>query len=265
MIFLKTEDEIELLRQANLLIGRTLAELAKIIKPGVTTKELDKVAEEFIRDHGAEPTFKGFPNPYGGPFPASICTSVNDVVVHGIPNDKPLEDGDIVSIDCGTKLNGFCGDSCYTFMVGEVAEEVKQLCRTTKEALYLGIEQAMAGHRLGDIGYAVENHCVKHGYGVVREFVGHGVGKDMHEDPQVPNYGKRGSGSLLKKGLCIAIEPMITMGTRQIYMDQDRWTIRTRDGRPAAHYEHSLAVRQGQADILSSFEEIEKVLGDKAI
>ena len=191
MIFLKTEDEIELLRQANLLIGRTLAELAKIIKPGVTTLELDKVAEEFIRDNGAIPTFKGFPNPFGGPFPASICTSVNDVVVHGIPNNVPLKDGDIVSIDCGTKLNGFCGDSCYTFLVGEVSEEIRQLCKVTKEALYLGIEQAVVGHRLGDIGYAVENHCTSHSYGVVREFVGHGVGREMHEDPQVPNYGKR--------------------------------------------------------------------------
>lgn len=265
MIFLKTEDEIELLRQANLLIGRTLAELAKIIKPGVTTLELDKVAEEFIRDHGAIPTFKGFPNPFGGPFPASICTSVNDVVVHGIPNNVPLKDGDIVSIDCGTKLNGFCGDSCYTFFVGEVSEEVKQLCKVTKEALYLGIEQAVAGHRLGDIGYAVENHCTSHSYGVVREFVGHGVGRDMHEDPQVPNYGKRGTGTMLKNGLCIAIEPMITMGSRQVFMDSDRWTIRTRDGKPAAHYEHSLAVRQGRAEVLSSFDEIEKILGDKAI
>ena len=265
MIFLKTENEIELLRQANLLIGRTLAELAKIIKPGVTTLELDKVAEEFIRDHGAIPTFKGFPNPFGGPFPASICTSVNDVVVHGIPNNVPLKDGDIVSIDCGTKLNGFCGDSCYTFLVGEVSEEVKQLCKVTKEALYLGIEQAVAGHRLGDIGYAVENHCTSHSYGVVREFVGHGVGRDMHEDPQVPNYGKRGTGTMLKNGLCIAIEPMITMGSRQVFMDPDRWTIRTRDGKPAAHYEHSLAVRQGRAEVLSSFDEIEKILGDKAI
>ncbi len=265
MIFLKTEDEIELLRQANLLIGRTLAELAKIIKPGVTTLELDKVAEEFIRDHGAIPTFKGFPNPFGGPFPASICTSVNDVVVHGIPNIVPLKDGDIVSVDCGTKLNGFCGDSCYTFLVGEVSEEVKQLCKVTKEALYLGIEQAVAGHRLGDIGYAVENHCTSHSYGVVREFVGHGVGRDMHEDPQVPNYGKRGTGTMLKNGLCIAIEPMITMGSRQVFMDPDRWTIRTRDGKPAAHYEHSLAVRQGRAEVLSSFDEIEKILGDKAI
>lgn len=265
MIFLKTEEEIELLREANLLVGKTLAELAKLILPGVTTKQLDSVAETFIRDHGAIPTFKGFPNPYGGPFPASICTSVNDVVVHGIPNDIPLKDGDIVSIDCGTQLNGFCGDSCYTFLVGNVSDEVKKLCRTTKEALYKGIEQAIVGKRLGDISNAVETHCTTAGYGVVKEFVGHGVGRNMHEDPQVPNYGRRGSGPLLKKGLCIAIEPMITLGDRQIVMDSDKWTVRTRDRKFAAHYEHSLAVRSGKADILSSFDEIEKVLGDKAI
>lgn len=265
MIYLKTDEEVELLREANLLIGRTLAELAKIIKPGVTTKQLDKVAEEFIRDNGAEPTFKGFPNPYGGPFPASICTSVNEQVVHGIPIDVPLQDGDIVSIDCGTRLNGFCGDSCYTFPVGEVSPEVKNLLKTTKEALYKGIEQAVVGHRLGDISYAVQQHCEAQGYGVVREFVGHGVGHEMHEDPQVPNYGRRGNGILLKSGLCIAIEPMITMGTKDIYMQEDRWGIVTRDKKPAAHYEHSLCVRKGKADILSSFEEIEKVLADKFI
>lgn len=265
MIFLKTDDEIELLREANLLVGRTLAELAKHIQPGVTTKQLDRIAEEFIRDSGAIPTFKGFPNPYGGDFPASICASVNDVVVHGIPTDKPLENGDIVSIDCGTKLNGYCGDSCYTFLVGEVSEEVKALCRTTKEALYNGIEQAIVGKRLGDISWAVENTCSSKGYGVVKEFVGHGIGRNMHEDPQVPNYGKRGSGPQLKNGLCIAIEPMITLGDRQIVMDSDRWTVRTKDGKSAAHYEHSVAIRKNRADILSSFEEIEKVLGDKAI
>ncbi len=265
MIYLKTDEEVELLREANLLIGRTLAELAKIIKPGVTTKQLDKVAEEFIRDNGAEPTFKGFPNPYGGPFPASICTSVNEQVVHGIPNDVPLQDGDIVSIDCGTRLNGFCGDSCYTFPVGEISPEVKNLLKTTKEALYKGIEQAVVGHRLGDISYAVQQHCEAQGYGVVREFVGHGVGHEMHEDPQVPNYGRRGNGILLKSGLCIAIEPMITMGSKDIYMQEDRWGIVTRDKKPAAHYEHSLCVRKGKADILSSFDEIEKVLADKFI
>ena len=265
MIFLKTDEEIELLRQANLLVGKTLAELAKIIQPGVTTRQLDKVADTFIRDHGAEPTFLGFPNPYGGPFPASICTSVNDQVVHGIPNDNPLEEGDIVSVDCGTLLNGFNGDSCYTFCVGEVSPEVMQLLKTTKESLYKGIEQAAPGRRLGDIGFAVQTHCEDKGYGVVREFVGHGIGREMHEDPQVPNYGRRGNGPQIKNGLCIAIEPMITLGSREIYMEQDRWGIKTRDHSVAAHYEHTIAVRKNGADILSSFEYIEEVLGDKAI
>ena len=265
MIILKTEDEIELLRQSNLLVGRTLAEVAKLIQPGVTTKQLDKVAEEFIRDNGAEPTFKGFPNPYGGPFPACICTSVNDQVVHGIPNDTPLEEGDIVSVDCGTYMNGFCGDSCYTFCVGEVKPEILNLLKTTKEALYKGIEAAVHGKRLGDIGYAVQTHSEAQGYGVVREFTGHGIGKEMHEEPYVPNYGRRGTGTLLKKGMCIAIEPMITQGDKKIYLDHDNWTIKTRDHKWAAHYEHSLAIGMGKADILSSFEFIEQVLGDKAI
>lgn len=263
MVYLKTDEEVELLRKANLLVGKTLAELAKIIQPGVTTKELDKVADTFIRDHGAIPTFKGFPNPYGSPFPASICTSVNNQVVHGIPNDVPLKDGDIVSIDCGTQLDGYCGDSCYTFSVGEISEEVKNLLKTTKESLYLGIEQAVVGHRIGDISNAIQNHCESAGYGVVREFVGHGIGKEMHEDPQVPNYGRRGNGMLLKSGLCIAIEPMISMGCKEIYMQEDRWGIITRDNKPAAHFEHSICVRKGKADILSSFEEIENILKDK--
>mgnify|MGYP002607042449 FL=1 len=265
MIFLKTDDEIELLRQSNLLVGRALAEVAKLIKPGVTTLELDRVAEEFIRDNGAIPTFKGFPNQYGQPFPGSICASVNEQVVHGIPNDKPLQEGDIVSVDCGTYMNGFCGDSAYTFCVGEVAPEVRELLKVTKEALYKGIENAVHGKRLGDIGSAVQDHCEKHAYGVVREFVGHGIGKEMHEEPPVPNYGKRGSGVLLKSGMCIAIEPMITLGSPQIYMEPDRWTIRTRDGKWAAHFEHTLAVRKGKAEVLSTFDFIEEVLGDNAI
>lgn len=264
MVYLKTDEEVELLRKANLLVGSTLAELAKVIEPGVTTKKLDTIAETFIRDNGAEPTFKGFPNPYGGPFPASICTSVNNQVVHGIPNDTPLENGDIVSIDCGTLLNGFCGDSCYTFKVGEVSEEVSKLLDVTKESLYKGIEQAVVGSRLGNISYAVQNYCESNSYGVVREFVGHGIGRDMHEEPQVPNYGRRGTGMLLKNGLCIAIEPMITLGKRDISMLSDNWTIVTRDGKPAAHYEHTVCVRKGKADILSSFDEIEKVLRYKS-
>ena len=246
MIFLKTEDEIELLRKSNLLVGKTLAEIAKVIKPGVTTKELDRVAEEFI--------------------PASICTSVNDQAVHGIPGDDVvLKDGDIVSVDCGTYMNGFCGDSAYTFCVGEVDEEVRKLLKVTKEALYIGIQNAVHGKRLGDIGYAIQQHCESNSYGVVREFVGHGIGKEMHEDPQVPNYGKRGYGTMLKKGLCIAIEPMITLGNRQILMERDGWTVRTKDRKCAAHFEHTIAVGTGEADILSSFEFIEEVLGDKAI
>ena len=261
-IFLKTEDEIELMRQANQLVGKTLGELAKHIKPGVTTLQLDKIADGFIRDHGAIPTFKGFPNPYGGPFPASICTSVNDVVVHGVPNDQTvLKDGDIISVDCGTFLNGFCGDSCYTFCVGEVADDVKELLRTTKEALYKGIENAVAGRHLGDISASVQDYCEAHGYGIVRELTGHGIGREMHEDPQVPNYGRRGNGIMLKAGMCIAIEPMVTQGERSIYLDADRWTVRTRDGKPAAHFEHTVAVRRGKAEILSSFEEVEKLEG----
>lgn len=259
MIYLKTEDEIELLRKANLLVSDTLAEIAKIVEPGVTTRRFDTLAEQFIRDHGAIPTFKGYPNPYGGDFPASICTSVNEVVVHGIPDDKPLSDGDIVSVDCGTLLDGFCGDSCYTFCVGEVTPEVKKLLQVTKEALYKGIEQAIAGHRLGDIGYAVQSHCEANGFGVVREFVGHGIGHEMHEDPQVPNYGRQGTGKQLKNGLCIAIEPMITMGTHEIRLLPDRWGVVTADGKPAAHFEHTIAIHHGKADIMSSFEKIEAI------
>ena len=261
-IFLKTEDEIELMRQANQLVGKTLGELAKHIKPGVTTLQLDRIADEFIRDNGAVPTFKGFPNPYGGPFPASICTSVNDVVVHGVPDEKTvLREGDIISVDCGTLLNGFNGDSCYTFCVGEVSEEVRQLLKTTKQSLYLGIENAVAGKHVGDISYAVQNHCEAQGYGVVRELTGPGIGKEMHEDPQVPNYGRRGNGVMLKAGMCIAIEPMITMGKRDIWLDQNRWSVKTRDGRWAAHFEHTIAVCRGKAEILSSFEEVERIEG----
>jgi len=262
-IFLKTEDEIGLMRKANRLVGATLAELAKYIKPGVTTLQLDKIAEEFIRDHGAIPTFKDFPNPYGEPFPASICTSVNAVVVHGIPSAKTvLKDGDIVSIDCGALLDGYNGDSCYTFCVGEVSPNVRHLLEVTKQSLYEGIKQAVAGKHVGDIGDTVQTFCESCGYGVVRELTGHGIGREMHEDPQVPNYGKRGNGVLLKSGMCIAIEPMITMGNRSIYLMSDKWGICTRDGKPAAHFEHTIAIRKGQAEILSTFEEIEQLEKD---
>lgn len=251
------------MRQANLLVGRTLGELASHIKPGIATSQLDKVAEEFIRDNGAEPTFKGFPNPFGAPFPASICTSVNDVVVHGIPSDDTiLKDGDIISIDCGVLLNGYNGDSCYTFCVGEVASEVRQLLKVTKESLYLGIEAAMAGKHIGDIGAAVQDYCQGYGYGIVRELTGHGIGREMHEDPKVPNYGRRGNGIMLKSGMCIAIEPMVTMGDKAIGLMPDRWTVKTLDGKPAAHFEHTIAIRKGKADILSSFEEVERLEGN---
>lgn len=263
-IFLKTEDEIQLMRKANQLVGLTLAELAKHIQPGISTLELDKIAEEFIRDHGAIPTFKNFPNPYGPAFPASICTSVNDCVVHGIPSEKEiLRDGDVISVDCGTLLDGYNGDSAYTFEVGEVAEDIKQLLRVTKESLYLGIEQAIAGKHLGDIGQTVQDHCERYGYGIVRELTGHGIGKEMHEEPQVPNYGRRGQGKSLKANMCIAIEPMVTQGDRKIYLDEDKWGIRTLDHKPAAHYEHTIAIRKRKAEILSSFTEIENILNNK--
>jgi methionyl aminopeptidase len=257
-IFLKTEDEIDLMRRANRLVGATLAELGRNIKPGVTTLQLDKIADEFIRDNGATPTFKNFPNPFGEPYPASICTSVNDIVVHGIPSDKVvLKEGDIISIDCGTLLDGYNGDSCYTFTVGEVSQEIKNLLQVTKKSLYLGIEQAVAGKHIGDIGAAIQEYCEQFGYGVVRELTGHGIGREMHEAPQIPNYGSRGNGVMLKAGMCIAIEPMITMGDRKVWMLPDKWSIITRDRKPAAHFEHTIAIRKGKAEILSTFEEIE--------
>ena len=259
MIFLKTEEEIELLRESNLLVCKTLAELAKVIQPGITTAQLDKLAEEFIRDNGAIPAFKG----YCG-FPASLCTSVNDQVVHGIPSDKViLKDGDIVSVDCGTFKNGFVGDSAYTFAVGEISDEVKLLLETTKESLFKGIEQAVEGRRLGDLGYAIQNHCETRGYSVVREFVGHGVGRKMHEAPEVPNYGSRGRGPMLKTGMTLCIEPMINLGKRDIIVERDGWTTRTRDGKPSAHFENAVAVAKGKADILSDFTIIESVLNQQ--
>ena len=206
-IFLKTEDEIELMREANLLVGKTLAEVGCHVKPGVTTLQLDKIAEEFIRDNGAIPTFKGYPSSYGPPFPGSICASVNDVFVHGVPSeDVVLKDGDIISVDCGTLLNGFNGDSCYTFCVGEVSEDVKKLLRTTKESLYKGIEVAQGGHHVGDIGQVIQDYCQAQGYGIVRELTGHGIGREMHEEPSVPNYGKCGSGVLLKADILSSFE-----------------------------------------------------------
>ena len=259
MIYLKTDEEIELMRAANQLVGRTLAEVAKIIAPGVSTKALDKRAEEFIRDHGATPAFLGYQG-----FPGSMCISVNDQVVHGIPSHKTiLQEGDIVTLDCGTKLAGFTGDSAYTFAVGEISEEVHKLLKTTKESLYVGIEQAVAGNRTGDIGYAVQRYCEARGYHVVRELTGHGIGVNLHESPEVPNYGKRGTGTELRNGMCICIEPMINIGSKNVVQERDGWTIRTKTRKPSAHFEHCVAIRDGKANILSSFDFIAEVLGDR--
>ena len=260
MIYLKTDEEIELLREANLVVARTLAEVAKVIAPGVTTLKLDAVAEEYIRSQGAVPGFKG----YGG-FPGTLCVSVNENVVHGIPSNYALREGDIVSVDCGAVKDGFNGDSTYTFCVGEVSEEVKNLLRTTKESLYVGIEKAVEGNRIGDIGHAVQEYCEKRGYSVVRELCGHGVGKRLHEEPDVPNYGRKGTGPLIKNGMVIAIEPMINMGSKNIVIERDGWTTRTKDRKPSAHFEHSIAIHHGKPDILSSFKYIQEVLGDRFI
>lgn len=258
MIFLKTDEEIELMRIANRLVGMTLGEVAKHVQPGVTTLRLNEIAEEFIRSHGAIPSFLG----YSG-FPYSLCISVNENVVHGFPSEYVLKEGDIISVDCGTEINGFCGDSAYTFCVGEVDPKVKALLRTTRESLYLGIEKAVDGNRVGDIGNAVQTYCESKGYSVVRELVGHGIGRKMHESPEVPNYGKRGTGPLLKKGMCIAIEPMINMGSKNVVFEKDGWTVRTKDRKPSAHFEHTVAIREGKADILSTFEFVEAALGEE--
>ncbi|WP_080905158.1 type I methionyl aminopeptidase [Parabacteroides sp. Marseille-P3160] len=261
MIYLKTDEELELMRAANQLVGKTLGELARHIAPGVSTLQLDKIAEEFIRDHRAVPAFLG----YGG-FPNSICASVNENVVHGIPSSKIiLKDGDIISIDCGTVLDGFVGDSAYTFCVGNVAPEVVNLLKTTKESLYKGIHQATEGHRIGDVSHAVQSYCEARGYSVVRELVGHGIGHVMHEEPEVPNYGRPGCGPLLRSGMCICIEPMINMGSRNVKFESDGWTVRTKDRKCSAHFEHCIAIRPEGPQILSSFDFIQDVLGTNFI
>ena len=256
MTILKTREEIELMRESALSVSRTLGMLAKEIKPGVTSLYLDKLAEEFIRDNGGIPGFKGL---YG--FPNTLCMSLNSAVVHGIPTDIPMEEGDIISVDCGVLKNGYYGDHAYTFGVGEIKPEVQRLLDVTKESLYIGIEQFKAGNRIGDISWAIQNHAEKNGYGVVRELVGHGLGKKMHEDPEVPNYGKRGDGPKLKDGMVIAIEPMINMGTRNIKQLKDGWTILTADKKPSAHFEHNVALVDGKPDILSTFKYVEEALG----
>ncbi len=263
MIHLKSPRDIEGLRRSADLVGRTLTEVARRIRPGVVTAELDRVAEEIIRDAGARPAFKGYTVPGADPFPATLCVSVNDVVVHGIPGDYALEEGDIVSVDCGVELEGYFGDFAYTFGVGEITEEKAALLAATKQSLLDSISYGLEGNRLGDIGHAVQSYCEARGYGVVRDLVGHGIGKRMHEDPQVPNVGRRGTGKKLRAGMTLCVEPMITAGTPDVVVDEDRWTVRTADGRPAAHFEHMIAIRKGGApDVLSSFESIEAALAD---
>ena len=260
MIHFKTEEEIELLRKSSLLVGKTLAEVAKRIRPGIETIVLDKIAEEYIRDHGAEPGFKG----YNG-FPYTLCVSLNEQVVHGFPGNKPLLEGDIVSIDCGVLMNGFYGDSAYTFAIGEIDEEVRLLLERTKESLYKAIEVAVEGNRIGDIGNAVQTHVEQYGYSVVRDLVGHGLGRELHEKPEVPNYGRRGTGIKLQEGMVLAIEPMVNLGTRNVIQLQDGWTIRTADKKPSAHFEHDIAIRKGKADVLSTFDYIEEVIKQNKI
>lgn len=257
MIYCKTNEEVEIQRHSCLMVGQTLAEVAKIIKPGIKTIELDKLAETFIKDNGGVASFKGYGDPRNA-YPYSLCISVNEAVVHGFPSDYELKDGDIVSVDCGFYKNGFHGDHAYTFAIGEVAPETMDLIRVTKESLYLGIQQAIVGNRIGDIAFAIENHTYrKHGYGVVRELVGHGLGREMHEDPQVPNYGRKGDGKRLLENMVLAIEPMINLGTRHIYTADDGWTIVTEDGKPSVHFEHDVCVRKGRPDILSDYTPIE--------
>ena len=255
MIIYKTKEEIEIMRHSCLLVGKTHAVLAAILRPGITTMKLNDLAEEFIRDNGGTPSFKN----YGGTYPYATCISMNDAVVHGFPNKRELVDGDIISLDIGVYKNGFHGDSAYTYAIGEVSADIKKLLKVTKESLYKGIEKARQGNRVGDIAHAIQEHTEKkHGYGVVRDLVGHGLGRNMHEEPQVPNYGKRGTLAKLKAGMVLAIEPMINMGVKEVYQDEDGWTILTKDNKPSAHFEHDVCITQGDPDILSSFAEIEE-------
>lgn len=255
MIHFKSEEEIEMMRESALLVSKTLTEVAQVLKAGITTLSIDKMIGTFIRDHGAIPSFLN----YNG-YPFNSCISVNDVVVHGFPNTHLLKEGDLVTIDIGVIRKGWHGDHAYTFMIGKPADEIVKLVKHTKESLYKGIEKAVAGNRIGDISYAVQEHTEKkYGYGVVRELVGHGLGRELHEDPQVPNYGRRGTGMILKEGLVLAIEPMINLGKKEVYTDDDGWTVRTADGKVSVHFEHDVCVKKGKADILSDYSIIEAV------
>ena len=259
MVHLKNIREVEKLRASADLVGRTLAQVAPHVKPGVTTAELDAIAEEYILKHNAKPAFKGY-SIGKHVFPATLCTSVNEQVVHGIPGGYVLQEGDLVSVDCGVLLNGYFGDSAYTFAVGELPPERIQLCRVTYEALHRGIEQAVAGRRIGDISYAIQHYCEEFGYGVVKELVGHGIGKKLHEDPQIPNYGRQGTGRKLKDGMSVCIEPMINLGSHEVSTASDGWTVFAADKKPSAHYEHMVVVRKGEAEILSTFSYIEEII-----
>lgn len=261
MVYFKTDHEISIIKQNGILLGKAHAEVAKAVKAGVTTSQLNKIAEEYLQDHQAHPSFKGYVVS-GKKFPSALCISVNDVVVHGLPSNYELVDGDIVSIDCGVYLNGFHADSAYTYAVGEISDDIKALLKTTKESLYLGISKAIEGMRVGDVSFEVQNYCEKKGYTIVRELVGHGVGKNLHEDPEVPNYGKRGAGPKLKEGMVMAIEPMVNLGSKYVKAGSDGWTIKTKDGKPSAHFEHTIAIRKGKAEILTTFQYIEEVLNE---
>lgn len=254
MVHYKSSEEIEIIKESAQILGKAHAEVAKLIKPGANTSEMDKVAEEFIKDHGGVPSFLG----YNG-FPYTLCVSPNEQVVHGFPSANELEEGDILSIDCGVFYKGFHSDSAYTYPVGEVSEEHRQLMKVTKESLYKGIEEVVVGKRIGDIGYTIQNYVEGYGYSVVRELVGHGLGQELHESPEVPNYGKRGSGPKLKEGMVIAIEPMINLGKKEIVQENDGWTIRTKDRAFSAHYEHTVAVVDGKPEVLTTHKYIEDV------
>ena len=258
MLYFKTDEEVELLRKSNQMVSKTLAEIAAVIRPGITTLSLDTLAETYIRDNGGLPAFKG----YNG-FPSTLCTSVNEEVVHGIPSGYTLKEGDIISVDCGVILNGYYGDSAYTFAVGEISDDVRKLLDYTKASLEDGVREAVAGNRIGDVSFAVQAKAESGGFGVVRELVGHGIGKQLHEAPEVPNYGRRGSGPVMEKGLVICIEPMINMGLKGTRQMSDGWTIKTIDGKPSAHFEYAVAVDKGKADVLTTFKFIEEVLNKK--
>ena len=255
-IYYKTESEIRKIRESSLIVSKALAEVAKVIKAGVTSADIDKVAENYIVSQGAKPAFKGYKG-----FPATLCVSVNAQIVHGIPGNYAFKEGDIVSVDCGAVKDGFYGDSAYTFKIGKVSPEAEQLLKITKESLYKGIEAAVEGNRLGDVSAAVQQHAEKYKYGVVRELVGHGIGRSLHEGPDVPNYGRKGNGIKLQRGLVIAIEPMINMGVKEVKQEDDGWTVTTQDGKPSAHFEHTVAIAKGKAEILTTFDEIEKIEG----